>query len=127
MGKKILLIDDEADFCKITKMNLELISDFSVEFATNAKAGINLAKRIKPDLILLDIRMPGMDGLVTLEKLKSDKDTMEIPVVMLTALDSEDYKLKASSLYDEDYITKPIEAKELKAKIEEVLSRRRII
>ena len=76
-----------------------------------------------PDLILLDILMPGMDGFEVLEKLKKHEDTMMIPVVMLTAKGDEASKTKATQLYDELYITKPIEATDLKIKIEEVLER----
>lgn len=124
MGKKrILIIDDEVDFSGLVKMNLELTGDFEVGIAANGKKGIKLAKRIKPDLILLDILMPGMDGFEVLEKLKKHEDTMMIPVVMLTAKGDEASKTKATQLYDELYITKPIEATDLKIKIEEVLER----
>ena len=61
--KRILIIDDEKDFCRLVKMNLELMGDFEVDIATNGKRGIFLAKKTKPDLVLLDILMPGMDGL----------------------------------------------------------------
>lgn len=121
--KKILIIDDEADFCKLVKRNLELIGDFEVVIAGDGKQGFNSAKKLKPDLILLDIMMPRMDGFKVLEKLKSDMSTIAVPVIMLTAKGDEASKVKASELYDEEYITKPIEAPELKTKIEEVLRR----
>jgi DNA-binding response OmpR family regulator len=127
MGKKkILIIDDEENFCRLVKMNLELIGDFQVDIATNGKKGVKLAKRIKPHLILLDILMPQMDGFEVLKELKKDRNAMSIPVVMLSARDDEAAKLKAAQLYDELYITKPIEVPDLKAKIEEVLKRRGI-
>lgn len=122
--KRILIIDDEESFCRIVKMNLELTGDFEVDIATDGKKGIKKAKRAKPDLVLLDILMPGMDGFEVLERLKKDENTMAIPVVMLTAKGDEVSKMKAAQLYDEEYITKPIEAPDLKAKIEEVLKRR---
>lgn len=121
--KKILIIDDEADFCKLVKRNLELIGDFEVVIAGDGKQGFNSAKKLKPDLILLDIMMPRMDGFKVLEKLKSDMNTLAIPVIMLTAKGDEASKVKAAQLYDEEYIIKPIEAPELKTKIEEVLRR----
>lgn len=127
MGKKrILIIDDEADFCKLVKMNLELTGDFEVEMATNGKQGLAYARKLKPDLILLDIMMPQTDGFKVLEELKADMDTVEIPVVMLTARGDEEFQIKASGLYNEAYITKPIETTELKAKILEVLARKGI-
>ena len=121
--KSVLIIDDEADFCKLVKLNLELIGDFAVTIATDSKRGLALAKTLKPNLILLDIMMPHMDGFQLLEKLKADEETMQIPVVMLTARGDDASKNKASELYNEDYITKPIEALELRTKITEVLER----
>ncbi|MBL7170482.1 MAG: response regulator [Candidatus Omnitrophica bacterium] len=120
---RILIIDDEENFCKLVKMNLELLGDLSVTIATNGKMGIKLAKKTKPDLILLDMLMPGMKGLEVLERLKKDENTMAIPVVMLSAIGDEPSKTRAMELYDEEYITKPIDGPQLKAKIEEVLRR----
>lgn len=122
--RNILIVDDEVNFCKLVKMNLESAGNFAVEIAVDGKAGINLAKKLKPDIILLDILMPNMDGFEVLKRLKDDRDTMAIPVVMLTARVDEDSQVKAAQLYDEDYIMKPIEAEELRARIEGVLKRR---
>ena len=124
--KKILIIDDEENFCLLVKRNLELMGDFEVGIAINGKKGINIAKKTKPDLILLDILMPDTDGFEILERLKKDEKTIAIPVVMLTAKGDKASKVKASQLYDEEYIIKPIEPPDLKAKIEEVLKRRTI-
>jgi two-component system, OmpR family, alkaline phosphatase synthesis response regulator PhoP len=124
--RKILIIDDETDFCKLVKRNLELIGDFEVAIAEDGKRGLASAKKLKPDLILLDIMMPHMDGFKVLEKLKTDMNTIAIPVIMLTAKGDEASKIKAAQLYDEEYITKPIDAPDLKTKIEEVLKRRGI-
>jgi len=126
MDKKIILIiDDEKNFCTLVKKILKLMGDFKVVVATDGKTGIKLAKKAKPDLILLDILMPGMGGFEVLEKLKKDDDTIAIPVVMLSALEDETAKLKAAQLYDEGYITKTIDPPDLKAKIEEVIERRK--
>ena len=122
--KRILIIDDEEDFCKFVKLNLELGGDFEVGIATNGKKGVKLAKRLKPDLILLDILMPGMGGFDVLRNLKKDEDTVEIPVVMLSVKRDNASKLKAAQLYDELYVTKPIGAADLTAKIEEVLKKK---
>ncbi|MDP2913760.1 MAG: response regulator [Candidatus Omnitrophota bacterium] len=124
MGKKILMIDDEINFCKLVKMNLESTGDFTVETVSDGKEGIKLAKKIKPDLILLDVMMPGISGIEVLERLKKDRDTVAIPVAMLSIKRDEFIKFEAAQLYDEDYITKPIDAPSLKAKIEEILKRR---
>jgi len=122
--KKILMIDDEKEFCMVIKQNLEMKGDYSVEIATDGKSGISAALHHKPDLILLDIIMPGMGGFDVLRELKNIKETTMIPVVMLTAVGSEEAKEKALGLYDEDYIVKPVLLNDLDAKIRSVLSRK---
>ncbi|MDD5173894.1 MAG: response regulator [Candidatus Omnitrophica bacterium] len=122
--KKILIIDDEPGFCELVEKNLELVNDFAVAIATDSREGISLAKKIKPDLILLDIMMPHMDGFEVLKRLKDDTDTIEIPVIMLTAKGDDESRTRAMQLYDEEYITKPIGINDLKNKIDEVLKRR---
>ncbi|MFA5337246.1 MAG: response regulator [Candidatus Omnitrophota bacterium] len=121
---KILIIDDEENFCKLVKMNLELDKDFIVEIAIDGKKGIDLAKKFKPDAIILDIMMPKMSGFEVLGKLKKDSKTIAIPVIMLSAKEDIDFQFKAAQLYDELYLVKPIDAPTLKGKIEEVLRRR---
>ncbi len=123
-GKKILIIDDEVKFGQLVKMNLGQVSDFEVSLAASGKDGLKLAKKLKPDLILLDIIMPGLNGFEVLERLKNDRATREIPVVMLTAMDDDKMKIRSAQLYDEAYITKPISAGDLKSRIDEVLKRK---
>ena len=122
--KRILIIDDEEDFCSLIKTGLETRSDFEVSIATNGKEGIELARMIKPDLILLDVTMPEIDGFQVLEKLKKDKNTVSIPVVMLTAREDVEYKRKAAQLFNEGYLTKPVEFSVLKSTIENIFKRR---
>jgi DNA-binding response OmpR family regulator len=121
--RKILIIDDERDFCFFIKQNLELVGGYNVIVATSGREGISAAARHKPDVILLDIMMPQMDGFAVLKELKSKEATTAIPVIMLTAVDSDGAKEKASGLYNEDYITKPVEIAALRTKIDGVLSR----
>lgn len=123
--KKILIIDDDESFCSIVRLNLELKGDFKVEVVSDSKQCVAMAKKMKPDLILLDILMPGINGFEVLKKLKDDSDTSSIPVMMLTALSDEESKIKAQKLYDEEYIVKPVEALELRAKIIEVFQKRK--
>ncbi len=118
---KILLVDDENEFCVAVKKNLEIMGNFKVFIANNGKEGLSLAESIRPDVIILDIMMPGIDGFEVLKKIKTNKNTIAIPVIMLTARGDEASKIKAARLYDEAYLTKPIEANDLKSKIEEVL------
>ena len=122
MDKKILIIDDEEDFCFFVKKNLEAISNYEIITANKGKKGIQIARKEKPDLILLDIMMPGIDGFEVLKRLKANEKTQSIPVIMLTAKDEDESKIKASGLYCEDYLVKPVEKLVLRAKIQKVLS-----
>lgn len=124
--RRILVIDDEEKFGRLIKMNLEATTDYEVSLATSGKDGLELAKKLKPDLILLDIIMPDISGLEVLERLKKDKGTMAISVIMLTAKGDDVFRINAAHLYNEAYMTKPVSIKDLKSKISEILVRRRI-
>lgn len=121
--KKILMIDDEKEFCMVVKKNLEIKGDYTVEIATDGRSGISAAVHHKPDLILLDIIMPGMGGFDVLRELKNKQETTSIPVIMLTGVGGEAAREKALGMYDEDYIVKPVSLPDLNAKIRAVLSR----
>lgn len=121
--KKILLIDDEKNFCFFVKKNLEATGEFVVLCANDPLEGIRFAKREHLDLILLDIRMPRKDGFEVLEAIKENSKTLSIPVVMLTAVEGDDAKIKCSGFYSEDYIVKPISYEKLREKIDTVLAR----
>ena len=122
--KRILMIDDEVDFCNLVKANLELVGNYEVTTANSGEEGLKSARGIKPDLILLDVMMPGMSGFEVLRTLKEDIDVMEVPVVMLTGQGDDESRRKASELYDELYITKPVDTPTLWASIEDVLRRK---
>lgn len=124
LQKKILIIDDEEYFCKMVKRNLEITGSFLVAIATNGKRGLSIAKKDKPDVIILDVMMPKMNGFEVLKRLKKDIDTISIPVIMLTAKGDQESYVQAAQLYDELYLLKPIDAPTLKTKIEEVIKRR---
>ena len=126
MEKKILIIDDDKDFTEIVKTSLEGSGEYQVMVENKGTRGLYAARKLKPDLILLDLRMPYMDGFEVLEALKKDAKAMSIPVVMLTAVDSEDAKIKAVQQYSEDYLTKPLSAKVLKTKIDEILKKHKV-
>lgn len=85
MSKTILVIDDEDDIREIAQLALELGRDWSVIGAASGSEGASLAASARPDAILLDVMMPGLDGPATLERLRSDPATSDIPVVFLTA------------------------------------------
>ncbi|MFH1790958.1 MAG: response regulator, partial [Candidatus Omnitrophota bacterium] len=109
MGTRtILVIDDEEGFCLTVKMRLQATGKYGVMIVLRGRQGIAAARRIKPDLILLDIMMPDMDGFKVLEALKKDQETATIPVIMVTAMDDDMSKDKAFHLYNEAYLTKPV-------------------
>ncbi len=119
--KKILIIDDEEGFRFFVKTNLELRGDYEVIAASGGEEGIRLAEEHKPDLVLLDILMPGIDGLETLNRLKENKNTKSTPVIMLTAKSDDETRIKALYLRNDGYVIKPFEIAALEEKIEEVL------
>jgi len=119
--KKILIIDDEEEFCFLVKDTLEATGNYKVVVATDGKNGMRAALDHNPQLILLDIIMPVIDGFEVLRMLKEDDRTVYIPVIMLTALSDEDSKTKAASLYNEDYIIKPVDMGLLKSKVQTLL------
>ena len=121
--KVILLVDDEPGVVSLIGDYLTM-RGYSIYAAHDGKEGLKMAKRIMPDLIILDIMMPHMDGYEVLERLKKDENTVSIPVIMLSAKASDKDKLKAMELYSEIYITKPFELADLREKIETVFKSR---
>lgn len=121
--KTVLIVDDEEDFCFFVKENLQQLGSYQVLIARDGASGLKMAKDVHPDVILLDIMMPRMNGLEVLKRLKASADTMEIPVLMLTAKNDAQSQQQAAQLYGEDYLAKPIQADFLKTKIEHALSR----
>ncbi len=86
MAHKILLIDDEAGFTQLLKMNLERIGDYEVEMENDSLKALTTIRRFQPDVILLDVVMPGLDGGDIQARLQDDAKLSSIPIVMLTAL-----------------------------------------
>ncbi len=121
--KKILIIDDEEDFTTLLKANLEEMINYEVITARDGREGIRLAVAQKPDLILLDVRMPRMDGIAVLKKLKTDQRTLAIPVVMMTAVTDQNTKREAGFFFNEDYVEKPIPIDVLKERLNKIFSR----
>ena len=119
--RKLLVIDDEKDFCFFLKKNLEATGAFSVAVASHPDKGIRMARRCVPDVILLDICMPSRDGFEVLRSLKNDLRTVSIPVIMLTAMEDDAYRKRASWLYNDGYVVKPVSYKILLGEIGRVL------
>jgi Response regulators consisting of a CheY-like receiver domain and a winged-helix DNA-binding domain len=116
--KKILVIDDEGDLLKLEKTRLEA-SGYKVLTLNSGDKAVEFSKREKPDLILLDIMMPGKNGCDVCRDLKADKDTVNIPVIVFTAQYPEEEYVKANTdeIGADDYILKPFDAQTLLAKI----------
>ena len=112
---KILLVDDEVDILEFLKYNLEL-EKFEVLVSSNGKDALNKISQ-NPDLIVLDIMMPEMDGFELYQKIKSDKNYQDIPIIFLTAKSGETDEIKGLNLGASDYIQKPISPKKLVARI----------
>jgi len=119
----ILVVDDSPMIVDVFVAMLER-GGYRPIAAYSGEECLEVLKDVKPDLILLDIMMPGMDGFEALKRLKNDERTYHIPVIMLTAKNEDESKIKASGLYADDYIVKPVEIKTLKAKIHKILSLR---
>ena len=115
--RKILVVDDEAELVEMLRMRLEA-NGYEVVTAYDGEDGLAQAEKEKPDLILLDIMMPKMDGLVVLSRLKSNLETNFIPVIMLTAKGDTSAIMEAQRSFATDYAIKPFEPKHLLSLIE---------
>ena len=113
--KKILLVDDEVDILEFLKYNLEQ-DNFEVLVSSNGKDALKKIAQ-KPDLIVLDIMMPEMDGFEVYEQIKKNKEYQDIPIIFLTAKSGETDEIKGLDLGASDYIQKPISPKKLIARI----------
>ena len=119
MSHKLLIIDDDVQLCELLQLMLAKM-DFEVEIAHDAVTGLKKAYSLKPDAIVLDIMMPGMDGWQTCQRFREMTD---VPIVMLTALGSEDEVIKGLNLGADDYLVKPVTADELGARVRALLRR----
>ena len=117
--KKILVVDDEPNIRSLVSKMLD--KDYIVIEATNGEEAIDIAKRQEPDLILMDLIMPQMDGYTACSSIKTDQATKGIPVVMLTGVGHEFNKKFAREMGADAYITKPFSADELLRQVKQVL------
>jgi len=120
MKENILIIEDEEDLVKGLKLNL-VDEGYKVDYALNGKEGLEKALKEKPDLILLDIMLPAMNGLEICKELRRHK--MDIPIIMLTAKGEEIDKVIGLELGADDYISKPFSLRELLARVKAHLRR----
>jgi DNA-binding response OmpR family regulator len=118
----ILAIDDEKDLIELVRYNLEK-EGFDVVPAMDGESGLQVALHHRPDVILLDLMLPGMDGLEVCRLLRADPRTKGIPLIMLTAKAGEADRVIGLELGADDYVTKPFSPRELVARIKAVLRR----
>ena len=121
MKKKILIIDDEEVLRRIMRTMLER-RPFEVIEAASGVEGFDLAKKLRPDLILLDWNMPGMNGAEVLKILRAEPLTANIPVILLTGTDPQDLEAQGSELAACDYVLKPFSVLQLLEKVEKTLA-----
>jgi two-component system phosphate regulon response regulator PhoB/two-component system alkaline phosphatase synthesis response regulator PhoP len=121
-GKKIFVVEDEKDILELIRMKLESAGFVTKGFKT-ALPMLNLLKIEHPDLIILDLMLPDLDGMEVCLRIKKDKTTSAIPIVMLTARTDLEDKIKGLEYGADDYVTKPFESRELIARIKAILRR----
>ena len=125
--KRVLVVDDEQDLCEILLYNLRA-AGYEAEAAYTGEAAWNLMHHAQCimhnyDLLILDVMMPGMSGFELAQRLKGDAQTSHIPIIFLTAKDTEDDTLQGFGLGADDYVTKPFSVREVVARVKAVLAR----
>ncbi len=119
---QILIVDDEIDILELVEFNL-LKQGFKTLTAQDGEDAIQLVRKKKPDAIILDLMLPGINGLEVCRSLKSDAATKDIPIIMLTARGEEEDIVKGLEIGADDYVTKPFSPKVLLARLKSVLRR----
>ena len=121
--KKILIVDDERDLVELIGLNLQR-NGYEVVSAHDGATGLELARRQRPDLIVLDVMMPGLSGRDVTMALKGDPETATMPILMLTAKTEETDIIVGLSMGADDYVTKPFSMKVLLARVAAILRRK---
>lgn len=123
MGKiRVLIIDDEEHFTRMVKLNLEKTGRFDVLTAKDGKTGIELARRNRPDIILLDVMMPEMSGSEVAERLSDNAATSTIPIIFLTALvKQEEVEERGGYIQEHRFLAKPVSSQNLIESIDSVI------
>ena len=118
---QILVIDDEKALVKSIERALK--AEYTLATAYSGDQGLQLARRVQPDLIILDIMMPGMDGYETCKRLRQDPALKSIPILFLSALSAVESKITGFEVGADDYLTKPFDIRELYSRIKAILRR----
>lgn len=119
---KIVIVEDEADILEVIDYNLSK-EGFEVSSALDGEEGLALVKKVIPDLVILDLMLPGLDGIEICRKLKSDPATHSIAIIMVTAKGEESDIVLGLGMGADDYVVKPFRPRELMARIKSVLRR----
>ncbi|MXX79117.1 MAG: response regulator transcription factor [Gemmatimonadales bacterium] len=119
---QILVVDDEPDILSVLVYHLSR-EGYRVTTAVNGQGALTTAQAEQPDLIILDLMLPGMDGYEVLQRLRGAESTSSMPVILLTARREEDERVKGFEVGADDYITKPFSARELTLRVEALLRR----
>jgi two-component system, OmpR family, alkaline phosphatase synthesis response regulator PhoP len=119
---KILIVEDEINIVELLVYNLEA-NGYAVAYATDGLQGLQKVKEWRPQLILLDLMLPMLDGIEVCKKIKFSEDTADIPIIMLTAKSTETDKVLGLEMGADDYLTKPFSVRELMARVKVVLKR----
>jgi len=118
----ILIVEDDEDILQLLEFNFES-AGFEVSTSMDGREGLAMAKRLRPDMVLLDLMLPGMDGFDICKELKRDAETSAIPVIMLTARSEEVDRIVGLELGADDYVVKPFSFRELMLRVRAVLRR----
>ncbi|MFB3918975.1 MAG: PleD family two-component system response regulator [Candidatus Velamenicoccus archaeovorus] len=121
---RVMIVDDEEDFLKIMKINLEETGRFEVAIVQDAADIVCRVRLFCPDIILLDILMPKIGGVEVCRMLNGDPSGKDIPVIVVSALDTEKDRSTMKELGAVDFLVKPLETKDLVSRIEKVLQGR---
>ena len=121
MRKKILVVEDDADLVELLRFNLKK-AGFAVGTAIDGIEALKKARSLLPDLILLDLMLPELDGLAVCEVLRRGPTTASVPVIMLTAMSSQLARLTGLEAGANDYVTKPFNFKDLLSRVEAALA-----
>jgi two-component system, OmpR family, alkaline phosphatase synthesis response regulator PhoP len=121
--KSALVVEDEVDIAELVRYNLEL-KGYSVKLAHTGEDGLLRAKELLPNIVILDIMLPGRNGLEVCKALKAETATQNLPIIMVSARGEEGDIVKGLELGADDYVTKPFSPKVLLARVEAVLRRK---
>lgn len=121
MAKKILIVDDEVHILELIRFNLE--KEYQVSTAGSGEEALEILSKESMDLMILDLMLPGMDGIQVCNRVRNQKDLMQLPIIMLTAKNEDADRILGLEVGADDYLSKPFNVRELQARIKAVLRR----